>query len=168
MNIFATDNNPIQSAIYLDDKRVIKMALESTQMLSTAINECGGKAPYKSTHKNHPANVWTRQTRQNFDWLLAHAKALSTEYTYRYGKIHKCLGILSNIEEQNLNLLVPNGSLTTFANCAAHKGKEISFKHIADVTEAYKQYLNLRWETDVRKPTWTNRTIPEFYIVGKL
>jgi len=164
MNIFATDNNPIQSAIYLDDKRVVKMVLESTQMLCTAINEWGGNAPYKSTHKNHPANVWVRQTRHNFDWLLAHAKALSAEYTYRYGKIHKCLDILSNIEKHNLNVLVPGGPLTPFANCAAHKGKEISFKHIADVTEAYKQYLNLRWETDVRKPTWTNRAIPQFYV----
>ncbi len=38
MNIFVSDENPEKAAKNLDDKRVIKMILESTQLLCTAVN----------------------------------------------------------------------------------------------------------------------------------
>ena len=41
MNIFALDPCPVKSAQYLDDKRVIKMILESAQLISTAIRGTG-------------------------------------------------------------------------------------------------------------------------------
>lgn len=37
MNIFATSNCPKECAAFLDDKRVVKMCLETSQMLSTAL-----------------------------------------------------------------------------------------------------------------------------------
>ena len=37
MNIFFTSDCPVKCAVYLDDKRVIKMATETAQMLSTAL-----------------------------------------------------------------------------------------------------------------------------------
>lgn len=51
MNIFATDPCPIKSAQFLDDKRVIKMILESAQMLCTALHQLGydKEIPYKQT-----------------------------------------------------------------------------------------------------------------------
>lgn len=160
MNIFVSDQNYVKSATALDDKRLVKMVLETTQMLSTAINECGGKAPYKSTHKNHPCNVWARQTTGNFEWLLNHGFSLSIEYTGRFGKIHKCANILYDIQEQRLNKVIPSGPLTPFANCAANSDKGISYKHISDTIQAYKLYLIDRWNTDKRKPVWTNNSCP--------
>jgi hypothetical protein len=165
MNIFVTNEDPVLSADALDSKRINKMLLESCQMLSTAINECGGKAPYKSTHKNHPSNIWVRQTRSNFDWLFKHASRLSVNYTKETGKSHKCQQILNIIFQENMRLFVPEGPLTPFANCSANQDKGISFKHITDVTEAYKQYLNARWATDTRKPVWTNRPKPTWCTV---
>ena len=162
MNIFVSDNSPTISAISLDDKRVVKMILETAQMLSTAINEAGGTAPYKSTHKNHPCNVWARQSKKNFVWLLKHGYALSEEYTKRFDKVHKCASVLSLIDNECLVEILPDGPLTPFANCAAHQGKGFNFKHIKEVTEAYRQYLNARWVTDVRKPVWTNREKPKW------
>lgn len=153
MNIFATSSCPIESARYLDDKRVVKMVLESAQMLSTAINERGGQATYKSTHKNHPCNVWARQTRGNYLWLYYHFLSLCNEYEKRYNKEHRCYSLASELG-QGIKLM-PEGDRTMFANCARHKQKGIDYSETAPVTEAYKLYLNDRWDTDVRTPSWS-------------
>lgn len=160
MNIFISDDNYKNCAQALDDKRLVKMVLETTQLLSTAVNECGGTAPYKSTHKNHPCSVWARQTKGNFLWLLKHAYALANEYTKRFDKVHKCEHIIRLIDNECLVECLPDGPLTPFPNCTTNKTKGFSFKHITNVTEAYKQYLNARWATDTRKPVWTGRSKP--------
>lgn len=162
MNIFVTDEHPERSAKELDDKRVIKMILECTQMLCTAINENGGQTPYKSTHKNHPANVWVRQSRANWHWLWSHAYELMDRYQAVYGKNHKCRMIIIDLVDNGLDNLIPDGPLTPFANCAANSEKGISYKHLTDVTKAYRLYLIDRWNTDVRKPTWQKRNLPKW------
>jgi len=163
MNIFVSDFDTTIAAKNLDDKRLVKMVLETTQMLCTAINEYGGITPYKSTHKNHPCNIWARQNKSNFLWLLKHGYALSSEYSYRFNKDHKCHGILKLIDNECLVELLPDGALTQFANCAANQSKGISFKHLNEPTEAYKAYLSARWDTDTLKPKWTSRSVPTFY-----
>lgn len=163
MNIFITDESPYLSAVALDDKRVNKMLLESCQMLSTAVNLHGGKAPYKTTHANHPSNVWARETRSNFQWLFSHASALSAQYSLRSGKNHACNAILNEL--MILDNVIPTGPLTPFANCSANSSKGISYKHLTDVTEAYKRYLIDRWNTDTKKPTWI--TMPSWVNIDK-
>lgn len=160
MNIFVTNLDCVKSAIALDDKRVIKMVLESTQMLCTSVNEMGGITPYKSSHKNHPCSVWARQNQSNFKWLLRHALALASQYRFRYGKTHKCNAILQDIDNSRACHLLPDGNMSEFVNCAANVSKGVCFKHVSDVTDAYRQYLNLRWTTDVYKPTWTGVGMP--------
>lgn len=155
MNIFVTDVCPYISANNLDNKRMVKMLLESTQLLCTAINENGGKTPYRTTHKNHPSAVWARKTRMNFEWLFRHASQLSLNYTKVYGKKHKCQEILNKIYLDNLDEYIPFGNLTEFANCAAHNGKGIDFKYEKDVPLAYKLYLIERWNTDAKKPIFS-------------
>lgn len=152
MNIFVTSSSPVTSARYLDDKRVVKMVLESAQILSTAINECGGTGPYKSTHINHPCNVWARTTNGNWAWLYEHFEALCAEYTSRYGKVHKC----SQIGSQLISGMsyIPEGGLQAFVNCAANKSLNLDFKSITPTKLAYKLYLEERWRSDKRKPTW--------------
>ena len=59
------------------DKHVVKMILETNQMLSTCMR--GGKdmiAPYRSTHAKHPCTLWTGESRQNWNWLVRHSRAL--------------------------------------------------------------------------------------------
>ena len=152
MNIFVTSHCPAESARFLDDKRVIKMVLESAQLLSTAINLNGGNAPYKTTHQNHPCNIWARESRNNYIWLLEHFAALCEEYTARYGKKHKCEQYIMDFE--NAMIYIPVGEQTPFANCAANNEMGISFKNVEDVTKAYKLYLSDRWSKDIRIPTW--------------
>lgn len=161
MNIFASDPCPIKSAQNLDDKRVIKMILESAQMLCTVLHECGrgNLAKYKSTHKNHPCTLWAAQTSENYKWLYMHFIALAEEYTYRTGKEHKSYKDCRLDLASGLQYIVP-GPQTPFTNCAARKDLNIDYKPMLDVHFAYKLYLIDRWNTDKRAPKWTNRTRP--------
>jgi hypothetical protein len=146
MNIFASSDCPIESARFLDNKRVIKMILESAQMLSTAIIFHGGIAPYKRTHVNHPCSIWTRQNRANYLWLYNHYYALCKVYTERYGKIHKCENY-AKVFLQNADKL-PEGERQKFPNCT-------TYKDITDTYLAYKLYLNDKWDTDKIEPKWS-------------
>lgn len=91
MNIFYLDSDPRLAAQMQCDKHVVKMILESAQMLCTAHNLLNPQypAPYRSTHINHPSNVWVRSNVTHYSWLLRHFIALCGEYNYRYNKIHK-------------------------------------------------------------------------------
>ncbi len=155
MNIFVTSSCPIESATFLDDKRCIKMCLESAQLLSTALRVNGYKGDdvYKIAHLNHPSSVWCRTTQGNYKWLLEHFRALCDEYTRRTGKSHASSKLLP-IFEQNVSL-IPEGERMPFSNNARNLTKGVDFTHETDVTLAYQLYLKSRWLTDVREPKWS-------------
>jgi len=103
MNIFAIEGDPatnsidwIKSAQSQDNYRVVKMILESCQMLCTTINILSDAhvAPYKSTHKGHPSTKWVRASSANFEALVEHTTAMIEEYQARFGKVHKCTAVL--------------------------------------------------------------------------
>jgi hypothetical protein len=103
MNIFVLDPSPILAARAQHDRHVVKMILESCQMLSGAAqhSECKRlqfllddferELLYKPTHTNHPASKWVRESLHNFVWLTIHLDELLREYHRRFpGKTHKC------------------------------------------------------------------------------
>lgn len=93
MNIFYLDPNPKLAAQYHVDKHVVKMILESCQLLCTAHRVLDGNDHpilYKETHTNHPSAIWVRKSIQNYDWLCELTDELCQEYSYRYDKIHLC------------------------------------------------------------------------------
>ena len=103
MNIFYLDECPTKAAKYQYNKHVVKMILESAQMLCTAHHVYGNSmqkklVPYKQAHLNHPSTVWTRENALHYEWLFEHFCALQGEYYIRYGKTHlsfeKCFDIL--------------------------------------------------------------------------
>ncbi len=111
MNIFAIEGegdniNWERSAQSQDNYRVVKMILESCQMLCTTLNELHGEqvTPYRSTHKHHPSTKWVGQSSANFESLVVHTLAMLEEYSLRFGKTHKCLGVL----EKCLDLYDPS------------------------------------------------------------
>lgn len=117
MNIFAVNKDPVIAAQSLCDKHVIKMIVETTQLLSTAINEklaCQQDNLYKTTHKNHPCNKWARQSQQNFKWLYEHGIELLNEYYFRYNKKHHKSSIVLLATEKYKNIF-PDAGLTNFA-----------------------------------------------------
>jgi len=129
------------------------MALESTQMLCTALNVNGVKTPYKTGHLNHPCTIWARASQQNWLWLWQHAMELCNEYERIYGKTHACVKVLQEIKDKYS--VLPDTGLTRFANCARSKEKGIDFTDQSDITIAYQLYLSARWDNDKREPTWS-------------
>ena len=113
MNIFYLHSDPVKAAKLQYNKHVVKMILESAQMLCVAHHVYGNSndVPYKEVHLNHPSTKWTRLCRANYMWLYDHMIALGDEYTKRYGKTHltitKCKEFLS---KPPLNL--PGGEFT--------------------------------------------------------
>ena len=89
MNIFVLHRDPVIAAQMAADRHVIKMVIESAQMLSAVLIQNGRPAPYKLTHQHHPCTIWAGKSAHNYAWLWHHGLALCEEYTYRYGKTHK-------------------------------------------------------------------------------
>lgn len=146
MNIFVTSPCPVESAEALDDKRVVKMVLESAQMLSMWLNERGLPAPYRATHRNHPCTQWVMQNNANAAWLYRHFVALCHEYTKRYGKIHKCALQPHWVPLMGLD---QTSQPDDFVNCTTYRDCPV---HVA-----YQNYLNDKWDSDKRAPTWYRR-----------
>ena len=94
MNIFILDSNPKTAATMLCDKHVVKMIVETAQMLCTASSKLGHDVPYKPTHKKHPCTLWAGESRSNWNWLIDHGIEMCNEYTRRYGRIHKTQTII--------------------------------------------------------------------------
>ena len=90
MNIFYLHEDPRKAAEYQYNKHVVKMILESAQMLCTAHHhfDNGDNVPYKKAHYNHPSTIWVRENSLHYDWLYEHFVALQGEYHRRYGKTH--------------------------------------------------------------------------------
>ena len=104
MNIFVTDWDPHRSARVLPDKHVVKMPLETCQMLSIVFShwyyDWGDDlvkkkdgTPYsvkKGAFRNHPCTQWAALKDSNLAWLIEHGIALCNEYSLRYSKLHGC------------------------------------------------------------------------------
>jgi len=94
MNIFYFDKCPIKSAQAQPDKMLVKMPLETAQMLCTAHRVLDGDdyadsvGLYKEAYKNHPCTIWARESFDNYQWLYKHFIALGREYKHRYGREH--------------------------------------------------------------------------------
>ena len=134
MNIFFLDLDPNKCAKMHVDKHAVKMILESTQILCSVHHMIiSDYIPvYKLIHKNHPCNKWARESLSNYIWLCKLAKALCAEYTYRYGKIHKCEEYINQLS-QNLPTIEDKG-FTPPAKAMPDNYKE------HDVIYSYRNY----------------------------
>lgn len=178
MNIFYLDLNPVRCAQMHNDKHVVKMILESAQLLSTAHRVLDGNCIfgyptdtstrrktyyvlpddregklYSATHVNHPCAIWTRQSSQNYWWLVELMKALTEEYTYRYGKHHKCEEILKTL------MCMPFGIPKDFGTPVALAMPD-DVKVIGDPVTSYRNYY-IKNKQHLAK--WTKRSPPEWY-----
>lgn len=157
MNIFYTSDCPTKSALWLDDKRVVKMCLETAQLLSTGMHQLGSgeDAPYKQTHVNHPSSVWARSSRSSYLWLCEHLEALGHVYTLAFGKTHKSTTHLETFYDFWWNHDWDEYYAKAPPNCT-------TIEHINDVQIAYRMYMVQKWANDKRTPTWKNREQPQW------
>ena len=152
MNIFVLDEDIQTCAQYHCDQHVVKMILESVQMLCTALNKKGFSTPYKSTHMKHPCVLWVEESYENFLWLQSLALALNDEYKFRFDKDidHKSISVLPDIEP----LSFENHGLTQFAQAMPDE-----LKVEGDAVQAYRQFY-IRDKLGFAK--WTKREIPSW------
>lgn len=150
MNIFILDRNIEKCARYHCDQHVVKMILESVQMLCTALNKKGFATPYRPTHMNHPCVLWVEESFENFSWLKNLALALNAEYRFRFERDsdHKSILVLEEITDFQYD----NRGLTEFAQAMPDQ-----YKIPGDAVAAYRQfYLGEK----MKFAKWTKRSIP--------
>ena len=160
MNIFYFDDCPTKCAQAQPDKMLVKMPLETAQMLCTAHRELDGdnnwaeeNGLYKTAYKNHPCTIWTRECSANYRWLYEHFLALGDEYTYRYDKVHASVAKL----EAPL-FLQPDGIHYTKERTPIVQAMPDQYKN-DDPIKAYRDYVinekeYAKWEKGRDKPEW--------------
>jgi len=175
MNIFYIDEDPVQAARWMVDKHVVKMILESAQLLSTAhrvldgemqvgLSKLGRKVKrwtlpdardtimYAATHMNHPSAVWCRESIENYNWLVEHFFALCEEYTYRYGKKHKCY-------DMGYYLQSPPKNLQSYDWTPMPSAMADEYKISSDPLTNYRNYYKIG---KAKMHNWKKREAPEW------
>jgi len=153
MNIFVLDKDPKKAAQYQGDKHVVKMILESAQLLSSVHWMTDSSAHYRLTHKNHPCSNWARESIENYKWLCDHAVELCNEYTRRYHRTHKSEPIIKDLCSNLPN--IPSKGLTPFALAMPE-----DCKYPGAPVKSYRTYYK-KHKKDIVK--WNHSEKPEWY-----
>ena len=150
MNIFVLHADPKTAAEMACDKHVVKMIIETAQMMCTVVASYGHDTPYRPTHAKHPCTIWAGQSRTNWNWLMDYGLALCAEYTKRYGKVHKSQSVIHYCRDVDISL--PHIKLTPFAQAMPPQ-----YRNDCAVT-AYRAYYHgekasfATWKTQT--PDW--------------
>jgi hypothetical protein len=180
VNIFVLNNDPIIAAQEQCDKHVVKMILESAQMLSTAhrmldgaesrrpsksgktmsryweLSDARENSLYKAVHMHHPCTVWTMESVANYNWHYKHFVALCDEYRYRYSKVHS-----TDTKLRDALKAVPNNipavKQTPF-KLAMGANPECMFE---DAVKSYRAFYHTKQERF--KMSWTKRSTPKWF-----
>ena len=155
MNIFVLDENPQIAAQMHNDKHVVKMILETAQLLCGVHHMTDSQyvIPYKLSHKNHPCSIWTRECIENYVWLCDLGIALCDEYRYRYGKRHKSLDVIEWALFYRPNLPT-YGDITPFALAMPDECK------VNSAVESYRTYYIMHKKS---LGSWKNRKEPDWF-----
>jgi Pyrimidine dimer DNA glycosylase len=160
VNIFYVDSDPTLAAQMLCDRHVVKMIIESAQLLSTAhrvVDGYDGPGVYRLTHKNHPSAVWVRDSLWAYNWTAEHFESLMQEYTFRYGKIH-ATEKFQNIWDNFLSR-PPMNIPKVYASSDPPQCMPEKYRG-PDTVEAYRAYYI---GEKARFARWTKRPMPEWY-----
>lgn len=158
MNIFILSLLVKACAKYHCDVHVIKMILESTQMLMTSHRLCNPQCPenyYKIAHKNHPCTIWVRESSENYKWLYELLVCLCDEFKLRRKKLHKTeKDYLVSLKE--IPSGIPVGPMTPFAVAMPDKYKIF----INGTIDPVKSYRNYYIGEKLRFCVWSDRDAP--------
>jgi hypothetical protein len=175
--------NPKTAAQMQCDKHVVKMIVESAQMLSTAHRMLDGYAEkrpsksgktmvnywvhprqemedilYKAVHHKHPCTVWTQESVYNYRWHYDHFCALLEEYTYRYGKIHSTEKLKYWLVKPPKN--IPHVPFTEFKLAMKHQPQCM---HEGETVRSYREYYKTKKYFNMM---WSKRGVPEWFNVA--
>jgi len=152
MNIFVLDEDIERSAEYHNDKHVVKMILELTQILCTVNHKSGLAAPYKPTHSHHPCVKWTGTSIENWRYLRWLVFCLNEEYKYRFNhtKNHKAFEVAINLREP----AIPDIPRTPFVLAMPEECYDpCPVKAYRTYYQKHKQHL-AKWTKRAAPPWW--------------
>jgi hypothetical protein len=160
MNIFFLDFNPQKAAEYHCDKHVVKMIIETAQMLYSAhwalAPEHLPVGCYRNAHSKHPCSIWVRTSLANYKWLCELGMELCREYTYRYEKTHKTQAHIEWLIEHPPRPL-QGDTITELPQAMPHQ-----YKHANPVTAYQTYYIESKYrERGIVK--YTRRSMPPFF-----
>lgn len=163
------------------DKHVVKMPLETAQMLSTVHRVLDGHETirrskngrkiktwvhptlehslYRSTMVNHPCTIWARETLGNYLWLVEHGRSLCDEYTHRYGRTHASQRIIDWCRGNAPRGILDAPTRTPFAQAMPDYCKVPN-----DAVSAYRQYY-LKEKKAIA--CWNHSETPNWYLEEK-
>lgn len=161
MNIFYLDENPKIAAEMQLDKHVVKMTVETAQLLCTAHHLLGtykDPALYKIAHKHHPCSKWVCESLENYEWLYWHFVSLAEEYTYRYGKKH-----LSDIKLREVLRCIPS-NIPRIGPTKPAQAMPEEYKHLNPVVAYRNYYIGAKNKFAV----WTKREKPDWFVSASI
>lgn len=181
MNIFILDQDPVIAAQSQVNRHVVKMIVESAQMLSTTHRVLDGTLDmrpsksgkrmvkyysmadslleltlYKAVHHGHPCTKWTMESEDNYNWHWKHFSALCDEYTYRYDKTHSTDTKLRTVLKTPPRRIERLG-LTPFALAMKQQSQCITDCPV----ESYRSYYHTK--LDYMPMVWTKRLVPDWF-----
>jgi len=191
MNTFVLSLDPDEAARFHCNKHVVKMILESAQMLCAAhwihllkshdktINDFKRirdaqqwayeytakelQPPWKMSHLRHPCTIWTSENISNYKWQLSLCQALLTEYSIRYKRNHKTEHEAKWLAK-NIPVGISNNYLSDFPVCMKDEYKVTDERGIVSVVESYRNYYI---KDKVRFAKWEPRaSMPEWFKKG--
>jgi hypothetical protein len=162
MNLFFLSMDPFEAAQMQCNKHVVKMIVETAQMMSTAHRILDGDENgrfsddresmiYRITHKNHPSTVWVRTSVENYNWTADHLQGLLQEYTYRYERKHKTADLMYLLGSPPLNLKA--WDWTPPPSCMPDECK------IGSLVENYRHYYRTEKK---HMHAWKKRDVPSW------
>jgi hypothetical protein len=178
MNIFVLDNDPRVAANHMCNKHVVKMIVESCQLMSTAHHVLDGQHITRTakngrkfgtyehirpgfkflrcTMINHPCTIWTRSSKQAYYWLWEHTNELLKVYRSRYDKVHSYDDMVQ-YSLVHTPTKISDCSMPPFAQAMPDK-----YKH-TDAATAYRAYYIGEKR---RFAKWPDGKIPKWYLDG--
>jgi hypothetical protein len=186
MNIFFLDFDVKKCAEYHCDKHVVKMILETAQLLCGAHHMTAHdtahdtaqdtvqdtvqvtpqvpykyppstlQVPYKLSHKNHPCAIWVRESLSNYLYLCELGLELCKEYTHRYGKRHKSQDVIEWCVTNKVQIW--DKGFTPPPKAMPDKYK------VEDVVQSYRNYYVGEKSGFAN---WKNREVPDWFLQKK-
>ena len=160
MNRFIIEDTPSKIASSLCDQHIVKMPLEETQMLCTALwhhapDYAEEHGLYKPVHQKHPCTLWAMENISNYTFAFSLLGCMLKEYTARYKKEHGAGKHFASLWVGRVYL--PDGKMTAHPQCfSGHDDlKTDEFMPI----EAYRKFYivdksNFARYKYTQKPTW--------------
>ena len=182
MNIFALHNDPKEAARMMCDKHVIKMIIETAQILSCVLDkryrkDCKsetdtlqpserlGLPQYPKAHAKHPCTLWAMESKANFNWLRKHLRELCWQYSVRYPnrngsmKAHSLEWTAMVYDAQADYLEFDKQRRTPFA-----QAMPVEYKNPEDPVGAYRTYYLM----DKTFAQWKRVETPSWYAYGRI